>query len=317
MDMLRRSTYHEVEQPSICHAMRLALCASLILSFVAAALVVSPSVHGSTSAREGAADLFTPVFMLEEPLGARGLGGTVLNTVNFQLPDDARQGIGSWYIVNLVLKADLDPSASSHARNYVSVDTNGRTAAQIKLIDDVVAGRAGTRWSTYEMFTGWASGVVFGDSIILHFRNYLQIQGVRPGTNNFTLRLEQPVGAVVSSVQLLPGSGVYRGELGPSNLAVDASASVTRLHVGEMLSLQYRVTNGGFPARNVGVVAASSEPGLPATEPASRFLPWVSRDDEGPISFVALAPGRYTVIVEARSDTGGSADAVEVRVDDP
>jgi len=204
------------------------------------------------------------------------------------------------------------------ARNYVSVDTNGRTAAQIKLIGDEVAGQAVTRWSTYEMFTGSASGVVFGDSIILHFRNYLQIRGIQPGTNSFTLRLEQPVGVVVPSVRLLPGSGVHRGQLGPSNLAVEVSAPSTRLHVGEMLLPHYRVANRGFPARNVSLVAVSSEPGLLATEPVSRFLPWISRDDEGLMSFVAIAPGRYTVIVEARSDTGATArDAVDVRVDVP
>jgi len=276
-------------------------CASLILVY---AVVVS-FAHADTVSPQEAADPFEPVFTLEEPLSVRGMGGVSLNTVSFRLPPRARQGTAGWYVLDLSLQAMVDPSVGMGARNYVSVDTNGRTAAQIKFTTDEVAGQPAVRWSTYELFTGSASGIVFSESVMLPFRNYLQIKGVRPGTNDFTLRLEQPAGVVVASARLLRGSGVYYGKLGPSHLRLGAFASSARVRVGDILSIRYYVANDGFPARDVGLIASTSGKGLAATGATSRFLGWVPDEDEGVMSFVALAPGRYDVVIEARSETGG------------
>ena len=275
-----------------------------------------PSAWARAPNTEGNTDPFNPIFELTQPLSVSGLGGTVLNSVNFQLPDDASQGADDWYILNLTLEANVGPAAGPGAHNYVSVDTNGYTAAQIKFAPDMVAGQPAIRWSTFELFTGSASGVVLGRSVNISFRNYLQIRGVRPGTNDLTLRLEQPVGVVVSSVRLLPGSGVYWGEFGPSSLTLDVDSSQTHVEVGDMLSLRYRVSSHGFPVRDAGIAAITSDPGLVSTGPTSRFFEWLGTE-EGRISFVALAPGKYTVTVEAGSETTFATATTNIDVRSP
>lgn len=309
---------HELEPRAIPNRLRLAQHASLMLGFIAIAVILPLAARANGPAPEGEADPFRPIFTLEEPLSVAGMGGTSLNTVNFQLPHNASQGTGKWYIVNLILQARLNPSAGPGARNYVSVDTNGRTAAQIKFAVDEVAGYPAVRWTTYELFTGSARGIVLGESVTLSFRNYLQVEGVRSGTNDFTLRLEQATGVVVASARLLSGSGVYQGELGPSYVTLDVSPAPRGLRVGDMLSVRYRVANQGFPARDVGLSVMLARPGIAATGPASRFLAWVTDEEEGLMSFVVLTAGRHTLTMEARSETAGFAiETINVDVDVP
>ena len=260
-------------------------------------------------------DNYIPLFSLTQPLSVSGLGGITSDSVRFQLPSSAGQGVDGWYILELTLRVDLDPMAGLDARNYVSVDTNGRTAAQIKFERDVVAGQSAVRWSTTELFTGSSRGIAFGTSLTISYSNYLQVEGVRPGENVLTLKLEQPQGIVVRSVTLETGSNVSKGRLGPPRLTIDVNSYPRRVKVGRVFTVRYRVTDEGYPAKDVGVTATTSGMGLLAAGPASHFYGWLSGEDQGKMTFVAIAAGKHVLNMQARGATGGVAQKrVEIDV---
>lgn len=316
MDTPRRSTCPKPQTLATLQRWGLVLCAGLLLLATLGVVCQPLACRGVSGEGDGDGDIFKPVFTLDKPLSLQGMGGTVLRSVDFELADGASQGGSGWYVVDLAIQADFGSSAAVGSRNYISVATNGRTAAQIEFTADRVGLEPTVRWSTYELFTGPAEGIVFGESVTLRFRNYMQIAGVRPGVNRLELQLEQPAGVVVSSVRLLKGSGVSVGVLGPPHVTLDVSPSRIRAHVGDALSLRYVLANEGFPARDVGLVASVSARGVAATESPSRFLGWVAGRDEGTMSFLAVVPGEYTLTVEARGATGGAAaSTVDVVVD--
>lgn len=270
------------------------------------ALIIIACAGELDSQRSPAASGFTRVFVLNEPLSVTGLGGAVSNSVRYDLPSSARQGGDGWYILDLKLTLVIHPEAPLGAVNYVSVSTNGRAAAQIKFVSDRIAGYPAVRWSTTELFTGSSKGMAFGTSLTLSYSNYLQLEGVRPGENVLTLKLEQLHGIVVRSVTLEPGSSVSKGRLGPPRLTLDVNGYPRRVKVGQVFTVQYRVTNEGYPARDVGVTATTSGIGLLAVGPASRFHGWLPSEDRGRMAFVAIAPGDYVVNIRAKGATGGA-----------
>lgn len=255
-------------------------------------------------------DPFRSVYTLDRPLVVDGPRRVVLDTVEFQLPADAKQGsfgkAGDWYILDVILQIDLKPSDSLNVHNYVSVLTDGQAAAQIEFESYTAGTTPAVRWSTLELFKGSASGIVLGRSVTLHFSNYLQTTGVRPGTNALSLQLEQPREAIVQSARLLPGSRIARGSLAPPALKLGATASPGHLHVGETASLRYQISSQGFPARDVSVMVIPSGVGIVPVDMPSRFLGWVAQK-ERTIRFLALAPGSYQIAVQVLGRTGGAA----------
>lgn len=283
-----------------------AVCASLVLIALVAIAVAWESTGRERQMLMASADPFRPVFTLGRDLRVDTARSIRLDTLDFDLPDDARQGIEGWYILDVDLDFDLDLSADMNARSYVSVLTDGRAAAQIEFQTETIGDRRVVRWSTLELFSGAVEGIVPANSLKMHYRNYLQNAGVRPGTNALSLQLEHYNGVVVQSASLRAGSQISHGAPGPPGLGVAASVTPARVRIGDTLALRYGVASRGIPARDVTVDVHSTSPGLIATDVPNRYFEWVSRQ-EGMMQFRALAPGKHQLTVDAIGKTGGSA----------
>jgi hypothetical protein len=143
------------------------------------------------------------IFPDKEPLEA--------TSIKYILPESAAQGPENWYVIYLHFSIEFSDE-SDDGSVYVSASTNGRTAAQVKFViekhqDDSL---------TIDWITG-SENLIKGDvkqstsslSIEdIHFANYLQTSGVKPGLNVLTFKLEQYDGAKVRSLQIFSDSGI-------------------------------------------------------------------------------------------------------------
>lgn len=187
----------------------------------------------------------------------------------------------------------------------VGVLTDHRLVAGIDLIRGEYQGRAAVYWSSGEIFTGPSSGLDLGGKLETHFKNYLQITGVRPGRNLLTLQVVKVLGhGFVRDAELLPGTQIAVSPIGPPSLRVAATLTSPRTRVGSAVVLRYRVESRGWPARRTGLIVSTSSPALSIDGRPSELLGWVSKV-QGTVVLEALSPGRYNITVRASGETGG------------
>ncbi len=152
------------------------------------------------------------VFESELPVAAPGIGRSAASAT-FALPDHATQGDGEWYGVDLIIAVTAAVWPPPAGVNYVTLATNGLTAAQIEF-----AAPGGDRnlvtWRANDMFPGASHGL-FASSTLVRFRNILRLGGVKGGANEITLRIEQDLGHVLTSARILAGSAVTLQETLP------------------------------------------------------------------------------------------------------
>lgn len=189
----------------------------------------------------------------------------------------------------------------------VRVLTDGRLVAGIDVIRGLFQGHPAIWWSSGEIFTGPGAGLDLGNTLMLHFKNYLQIQGVQPGKNIFTLQVIRVMGSgAVRDVDLLPGTRIAVTPIGPPSLRVSAAVDAPRARSGAPIVLRYRLSSLGWPVRQTGIIVATSSPALSVSGRPGYPLGWVSRV-QGTVLLTALLPGRYNITVRAQGETGGIA----------
>lgn len=132
-------------------------------------------------------------------------------SIEYILPENAAQGPESWYVIYLHFSIEFSDE-SDDGSVYVSASTNGRTAAQVKFMTE--------KQQDDSLTIGWITGsenLIKGDvkhstfslSIEdIHFANYLQTSGVKPGLNVLTFKLEQYDGAKVKGLRIFGDSGI-------------------------------------------------------------------------------------------------------------
>jgi hypothetical protein len=85
--------------------------------------------------------------------------------------------------------------------------------------------------------------------------NYDQRAGVRGGRNEFEAALEEVADhPLVTEIELLPGTGVYRTRLAPARLVVHAPTKVVAT-IGQRLVVHVQVADTGDNARRVKLIA--------------------------------------------------------------
>jgi hypothetical protein len=232
-------------------------------------------------------------------------GGTAAGArvVPFWLPPSMASKIGQWYVLEAHLRIRLAPRGNFRAMSEVDVGVNGKARIQIDLDQTLLGNRVATWWGIGNLFTGYAGGFVFGQTVDLRLRDYLPYHALRLGLNTLYLQRFQFAGHVIQRVALLPGTRIEHSELSPARLSMSASVSRTSVHVGDKVTVFYHVRSNGFPARGVGVMTSTSRAGLAELGTPSRFLGWVVRRDGGFV-FEAMQPGVYKVLVTIRSATG-------------
>lgn len=250
-----------------------------------------------------AADPYRSVVVLRSPLVVQGRSGMTQSTVTFRLPRGAQQAVHGWYILDATVRLELSGKAKTSWGAEVDILTDGSAASEVSLEPGIFGGQRGGWWSSFDLFEGASAGIVVGRTIVLHYRNYLQVHGVRPGENKLSLAVWQFGGKVITSAELLPGSRLAYGTLAPPLLRLAVSPFPTHMRVGETISLRYAVSSEGFPARDVGTVIAAPPSLMVMGAAPGNFLGWVGERDAS-VHFQALAPGTHRVTIVVRAATG-------------
>lgn len=232
-------------------------------------------------------------------------------TLAYSLPRGTVQGRPLWYLVRLDAAVDLPAADGSY---LLSVDTDGYTCLQVEY-----AVRGGvTTTDSLDLVAGRRLSRTTGPASSVHLQNYLQLHGVQPGRNTWTVTWETLSGPGARSVTVSPGSGVSATAVRPDELGLQVVRSPVTVVLGRDADLPFRlVRRGGRPDRPVTVQLQHAGGGLPATGASSRRLPGIGSGSSGAFRVHAAAIGRYTVGIRVDNAYNSPAALVTVVVQPP
>lgn len=237
---------------------------------------------------------------------------TAANSTTVTLPEDAQQGVPGWFVLDATLRVSFTEGAPADAIDYVSVATNGFAVALIEFRPDKAHL---VRWMSTEQFTGAASGVVQGKTFEFRYRNYLQLRGVKEGSNTLSVHLDHLGAPLIERVELLAGSSIDFTALPPPSLSLeraDADTGALSARVNEPFEIRLVVRSNGLPIRQVRFSTTPSSPSVEIVEP----VPTLERayDESVVVRVKGTRPGTYTITIVASGSLGG-AKTVEIPVE--
>jgi hypothetical protein len=172
----------------------------------------------------------------------------------YLLPEDARQGGGTWYIVYLHLSIEFGDEGSPR-QVQISASTNGLTAIQV-LINQLPMSNT-VVVDNLEFINGHVRYAVEGKTLELHVANFMLLAGAQPGENTLTFKVEQFVrqssDLIAKKVHVFEDSSVIRTAWAPPALALDIDSPRRRFTVKDEIPLLIRLNSLGLPAKDVSV----------------------------------------------------------------
>jgi hypothetical protein len=187
-------------------------------------------------------------------------------SVQYRLPDNAMQGVGRWYLAHLDAEVAVSPDTGDGFA-ILGGATNGRAALMATIEVSHENGQPVVSWEALDEEHG--ARYQRSDSLTfqIHQIMYLQNAGVQPGLNTMSFSIQQFRGVRVTSVRILPTSGIEVSDLAPPRASLQLETIQVQAAVGEAFTMRYTVTNtGGQPARHVRVTAMASSDELELLE---------------------------------------------------
>jgi len=180
--------------------------------------------------------------------------------MQYRLPLGARQGAGQWYLVRLHARIRFTATPRSGFVDLIA-GTNGNTCA---LVEFVKQAGAPLRWSSVSWVEGRQRGHDTGSVVDVQMTNFLQTSGVRGGVNELSFKVFQPTALKVSSVEILPDSGILITDRSPPQLvAFIPDTDYVTARVGDTVNLPVIVRNvGAYAAPDVAVGLVAEDDGV-------------------------------------------------------
>jgi len=282
---------------------RIAATAAGALALAAAAAPAS----AATPARIGGHAGFWPLSRLglHAPVRITAPGTRVV--ARYGLGAGTRQGAPLWYTIRLHVAFRF---SRTPGECVVSAATNGMTGAQVI----VRTGRRAAVVSSLGWIQGRRRARVTAPTAHLDFRNYLQLQGVRPGLNTFTVTEDVLRGRCFESVSLLPDSGVGATSVRPDELRLLVPSAPVVAVAGRRTRLRFAVARRGGRPDGGFDVAVTLPPGVTAAGGRTRHLDRIGRLASGSFDLVATRPGRYVLSLSVPRRYNQPSANVEVDV---
>ena len=235
--------------------------------------------------------------------------------LGFELPADAAQGPHRWYLVRLHYRVWFARD-SGRGFAWVMSDTNDRTAAQIEYTTARRHGRLAVRRTTVDLTHGQRERPSRAPRDAVTFTNYLQYEGVRPGPNTWTIRLEQAGAARVERLEVLGDTAIVETDRTPFPLTLTASLDGKRPRAGERFAVKAIVAaRPGRTVRDVVVRAQSRDDGAALVGRAEHRIAQVTeRARTVRFTFLARQPGTYPIMLAAASSANDPNVSAEVEV---
>jgi hypothetical protein len=235
--------------------------------------------------------------------------------LRFELPAGAAQGPERWYLVRLHYRLWF-AGDSGRGFAWVTSDTNDRTAAQIEYTTSRRDGRLAVRRTTVDLTHGQRERPSRAPQDALAFTNYLQYEGVRPGGNTWTIRLEQSGDARVERLEVLGDTAIVATDRTPFPLTLTAALDDERPRAGERFAVRaILAARPGRTVRDVVVRAQSQDDGADLVGPTEHRLGQVSEQARTVrFTFLARQPGTYPIALAAASSANDPNVSATVEV---
>jgi hypothetical protein len=176
----------------------------------------------------------------------------VATVLGYHLPAASHQGPSRWYTLQLRLLIHV---ARARGSCTISASTNSEAAAQVEL----TTSRRSTKVDVLDWIDGHRIWSTHASVISLVVSNYLQVNGVRPGANTLTVKVETFKGSCVSSAVALPGTGIQTTGARPDELRLLVPRQTIPSTIGHKVALPFELLRrGGRPDGPVTVAIAPS-----------------------------------------------------------
>jgi hypothetical protein len=231
----------------------------------------------------------------------------------FILPEGARQGAGSWYLVRLDFRLVLQ-RRSGNGVVYVEANTRGHAGGLVEFRVHRKRGAPELTWNAIGIVDGIQTGRTRSRSVTVRFRNYVQERGIAAGLNTLSFDYQELGEARVERVELLPSSGIEFTDRSPALVRFGIPTLTKEVHVGDRVRIPFALRNDGD--RPVGAVRVRVEyPGndLRLIGPAERSYPTVEKGIHGTFEFKALHAGHHVLGIFA--STRSNHPGAEVQLD--
>jgi hypothetical protein len=295
---------------------RLAFFASLFAAtgiIGAVVLVQLPRVKAAGATM----DPFHTAFVLGKVLSVQAKGHRNRVSLAFQMPPTSLDRRRLWWVINAEVRVSLVINRQTRSPAEVDIGANQVDGIAATLTGDLIHSQALLSWGMSTLLSGDVGGVTSGKTVTLHLRDYLPAKTMHSGRNTIFLELWNFGVMRVKRAALLPGTRVEYGVLGPAHLRMRAVSHQRRIKVGDAMAVSYQIDNSGWPAKDVGLIVASSGPGLQVIGSPTRYWNWL-QSAHGIFYLRALRPGLYRAGVALTGSTGVTrgvpADSFEIRV---
>lgn len=154
-----------------------------------------------------------------------------------------------------------------------------------------------------------------GKTFEFHYRNYLQLSGVKGGANTVSVHVEHLGSPLIERVELLAGSSIDFTALPPPTLRLEgahAGSEPISASVNEPFGIPLIVRSNGIPIRRVYFSTTPLAPSVEIVEP----LPTLEGvfDESVVVRATGTQPGTYTITIVAAGSLGG-ARTLEIPID--
>ena len=236
----------------------------------------------------------------------------------FGLPAGAKQGPKDWYLVRLHMRVVIAPD-SGPGKIDISATTDSAACGLIAFRVGRSTGGPTVTWTSVGIVDGVRSGTSVSGTIELRYANYLQIGGVRPGSNDLDFQISQHGSARVAEVRFLDDSGIEFSPLGPANVRLTAErASSAPVHVGQRFAVRVALRNRGErAARNIRVSVTYPTKLLSLVTPTPIGVVARLRHEAlamRQLVFVARRAGRAPIFVSAETSSNHPGDLATVMI---
>ena len=217
----------------------------------------------------------------------------VARSVDFELPSDAHQGPSTWYLLRLHATITMRRDTRDGVA-YLTAATNGRVAAMIEI--DADPSRRQLDYSYLDLINGSTRGTESSDHVTVSLRNYLQVEGVRPGTNTLRFDLTVRRGAQIERAVIEQDSGVDQTDESPFVVSTTGQVSTRTAPVGTVIRVPFVLGTDGSrysrellvaPLETAGIRPLDTKPARVAFDAKGRYA--------GQLRFRAAGVGRRLI----------------------
>ncbi|GAB4339235.1 MAG: hypothetical protein Kow0010_27410 [Dehalococcoidia bacterium] len=198
-------------------------------------------------------------------------------TVQFTLPDDARQDAPDWYGVYIEFTWEGRPGPGGVA--FLEANWNDRGVVQVQVERPPVSTFPAMEVSTVDLVNGYRLVNEVSPRITASSTNYATYGAIKGGTNTLEVRLDPSfAGGSEFRVTISKRSAIFRDPLGPTKFEVEGEASLD----GSNIEARLKGRNTGLPVSPVRLALAIYSLGSPP-----QHLSWPLEIDPGRNRFEA------------------------------